>query len=134
MNDIKHILKIETDKKVVLFSKNSIQQIMPLEYPKVRRNLNFEVIPNEGRFKYKSVIETADPPNLSIFTPNKVFFIYSIVRIKESGVSVPSIPFVSDSVLKYDGYIEFCPIFSMFLTNFKYKPPTNSWFFEFEET
>lgn len=133
MNNVKHILKIEAEKGgVVLFSPNSNQELMPTMGSKIMRNINFEVLPGDEKFKRKSVIETTDPPDLSLLAFNKPFRIYSVVKLKESGAS-PSVAYVLDSIERYDGYIEYCPILTMFLVNFQYKPKNKSWFFEFEE-
>jgi hypothetical protein len=136
MNNIKHILKIEVEKNIVLFSENVKQQIMLNESEKLKRNLNFDVIfseTKETKIKYKSIIESTDPPNLLLLKTNKVFTIHSIVNFREFNMSTPSIPFVQDSVVTKDNYIEYCPIFQMALLNFKYKSENNYWLLEFEE-
>ena len=133
MNNIRHNLKIELNGKTILKSRNAEQKIVPLEQIKIKRNVNSEPIIPDQSTKYKCLIETTDAPDMSILESGKEFHIYSILKMKEAGTDKPSSPFVPDSVEKRDGYIEFCPILKMFLTNFKYKSSSNLWSLEFEE-
>lgn len=133
MNNIKHNLKIESNGQVVLKSRNAKQKLFPIDTITIKRNINSEPILPGFYSKYKCLIETTDAPDISILSNDREFDIYSIMKMKETGKEKPSSPFVPDSVEKHDGYIEFCPILKMFLTNFKYQSSSNTWSLEFEE-
>jgi hypothetical protein len=137
MNTIS-ILKIETDDKVVLVSNNATQDVFPSFKGEIIRNLDSIMLPQRVRqMKYRSSIETSDPPDLSAISFEKTFTIYSIVKFQEYGRSEPSIRYVSDSLERRDTFITFRPVLQTKLLDFRCTCKSSgipSWKLEFEET
>ncbi len=116
MNNIS-ILKIESDKGILLLSRNAKQEIFPKSKIEIIRNINEQPIKQKLQ-KIKCVIETTDIPDISILKTNDSFKIYSIVKLKQYGSKTPQINYVEDSLKVLDEFIIFRPIFNMLLTNF----------------
>lgn len=136
MNNIS-ILKIESDKGVVLISKNAKQEILPKSKIEIVRNINAEPM-RQDQQKIKCIIETSDIPDVSMLKTNDKFKIYSIIKFKQYGTKTPQIEYVRDSLEVFDEYIIFRPIFTMLLTNFasvakNEDSSPGKWRLEFEE-
>ncbi|MDR1234010.1 MAG: hypothetical protein LBJ92_02605 [Holosporales bacterium] len=132
------ILKIESEDKVVLISNNATQELSQLIPRKIMRNISFGIItvPVEGNIKQKCLIETKDTPNITLLKSNKVFAIYSLIKIREDGIHVPTVDYVKDSIERGEGFITFRPILKMFLINFRCIAGNfgkSTWNIEFEE-
>ena len=138
MNTIS-ILKIESDAGIVLLSKNSTQEIMPIAENFIIRDVNSDAITtaSKKRCKLKCIIKSKDTPDFSILNVNQKFTIYSIIDFLEYGKSTPTIPFIADSLQVYEKFTKFRPVFSMYLTGFKCEGGnigSNFWTLEFEDT
>lgn len=133
------ILKIQANSRIFLISKNATQEITRIEN-KIVRNVNSNIIEQQPNRKFKTTIETNDIPDFGLLGSNKRFTIYSIVELIEHKKSLPSIPFVADSLQSFQtasrNFIKFRPIFEMQLVSFKTKSghtQKNHWLLEFEE-
>ncbi len=116
MNNIS-ILKIESDKGILLISRNAKQEISPKSKTEIIRNINAQPIKQKLQ-KIKCVIETTDIPDVSVLKTNDSFKIYSIIKIKQHGSKTPQIDYVEDSLEVLDEFIIFRPVFNMLLINF----------------
>lgn len=117
------ILKIETNNKIVLISKNATQEIVQEEHD-IIRNINSQIISLNSSQKFKTIIETEDIPDFSLLKTNQIFKIYSIIDFVEYENNIPSIPYVHDSLISCKGYksfIKFRPILEMYIINIKAK-------------
>ncbi|MBQ7539498.1 MAG: hypothetical protein IJT13_00040 [Bacteroidaceae bacterium] len=131
-----NILKIETNNKVVLLSRNAKQEIFPASKADIVRNINAVPLQRKNCVKLRTVIETGDTPDVSAFAKNAVFRIYSITNFSQSDKIPKPKEFVDGSLECCDGYVTFRPIFNALLTNFACKTDssgTQIWKLEFEE-
>jgi hypothetical protein len=136
MNTIS-ILKIEVDNRVILTASDATQEVFPIFENDIKRNLDFVPFPlMKGVPKYRSVIETNEPPDLSAMNFDKIFTIYSIVKFREYGARTPSIQHVRDSLERTAESVIFRPILRMHILNFKCLGRNSGpqfWRLEFEE-
>jgi hypothetical protein len=137
MNTIS-ILKIKAGEDTLLNSKNATQEIYPTTKFETRRNINSEVIEQDNAFhKLRCIIETRDIPDFSVLKSNRLFNVYSIIKLrKNSADPPPKGSYVEDSLEINEDHVIYRPIFEMYLINYKcskIKDELHSWKFEFEE-
>ncbi|MDR2598250.1 MAG: hypothetical protein LBC25_00790 [Holosporales bacterium] len=130
-------LKIESDKEVVLISRNATQTLSPINRFDIPRNLNLEPIPGQqDEIKQRCCVETQDIPDISLLKIGNGFKISSLIEVRQYGTDNPAMQYVDDSLEIGDGFITFRPIFEMILINFKCKSDNfgkATWNLEFEE-
>ena len=133
------ILKIISENKTVLISRNATQEIL-MNGNEIAININSQIIPDTFARKFKTTIETEDAPDFGLLSNNQTYTIFSIVSFYEQNRDAPSVPFVEDSleqgVRNSEKFITFRPIFEMNLVNFSTKSSQskkNRWILEFME-
>ena len=130
------ILKIESNQKTILISKNAKQEILPMSKLEIMRNINSIPLKSEKDGKLKTIIETKDNLDISSLNRSSIFKIYSIIKFKQFNTNPPLIEFVKDSLERFEDYIIFRPILKTVLTNFNCKTDNSGpqiWKLEFEE-
>ena len=130
------VLKIESEDKILLISRNAKQEVCPISKNSIIKNINSELIKINRETKFKTVIETKDYVNAKALNQSRKFKIYSIVRFMQPNSELLSGNFVEDSLEKDDEITTYRPIFEMMLTNFSCKAEIDSdqiWKLEFEE-
>ena len=130
------VLKIESEDKILLVSRNAKQEVCPVSKESIIRNINSELIKTNHKTKFKTVVETKDDVNAKALNQSEKFKIYSIIRFMQPSSEPLHDNFIEDSVERNDEVITYRPIFEMMLTNFSCKSEIDNgqiWRLEFEE-
>jgi hypothetical protein len=117
-----YVLKITSEDNILLNSINANQEISPLNFPDIQRNINGDAIPTlDKNLKFRTKIQTTDCIETALLSLDREFTIYSTVVFKQK--KGPEPVYLRDPVPKslqeVDSYVMYRPILKTFLADFQ---------------